>query len=49
LLTLPIYAPLRQKFSFLFCVDSGVNIGGNQKKKKKSFEFASSFMSRTLN
>ena len=48
-LSLPMSSPLMQKFGFLFCVERGVNIGGNPEARKKSFEFASSFMSRTLN
>ena len=47
-LSLPMSSPLMQKFGFLFCVERGVNIGGNPEARKKSFEFASSFMSRTL-
>ena len=47
-LSLPMSSPLMQKFGFLFCVERGVNIGGNATARKKSFEFASSFMSKTL-
>ena len=47
-LSLPMSSPLMQKFGFLFCVERGVNIGGNPEARKKSFEFASSFMSKTL-
>ena len=47
-LSLPMSFPLMQKFGYLFCVKRGVNIGGNPEARKKSFEFASSFMSKTL-
>ena len=47
-LSLSMSSPLMQKFGFLFCVERGVNIGGNPEARKKSFEFASSFMSKTL-
>ena len=47
-LSLPMSSPLMQKFGFLFCVERGVNIGGNPEARKKSFEFASAFMSKTL-
>jgi len=47
-LSLPMSSPLMQKFGFLFCVGRGVNIGGNPEARKKSYDFASSFMSKTL-
>ena len=48
-LSLPMSYTFMQNFGFFFCVERGVNIGGNPEARKKSFEFASSFMSRTLN
>ena len=47
-LSLPMSSPFMQKVGFLFCVERGVNLGGNPIARKKSFEFALSFMSTTL-
>ena len=48
-LSLPMSSPLMQKIGFLFCVERGVNLGGNTESRKKAFDFAKSFMMNTLN
>ena len=48
-LSLPMSSPLMQKIGFLFCVERGVNLGGNTESRKKAFNFAKSFMKNTLN
>ena len=45
----PMSSPLLQKIGFSFCVERGVNIGGNPKARKKAYEFAKTFMNATLN
>ena len=47
-LNLPMSSPLMQKIGFLFCVERGVNLGGNSESRKKAFAFSKSFMKRTL-
>ena len=47
-LNLPMSSPLMQKIGFLFCVERGVNLGGNPKSREKAFAFSKSFMMRTL-
>ncbi len=37
-----------QKLGFLFCVQRGVDIGGNPKAREQSFLFASEFMKSHL-
>ena len=47
-LNLPMSSPLMQKIGFLFCVERGVNLGGNPKSRAEAFAFSKSFMMRTL-
>ena len=47
-LNLPMSSPIMQKIGFLFCVDRGVNLGGNPDSRKKAFLFSKSFMLETL-
>jgi len=47
-LNLPMSSPLMQKIGFLFCVERGVNLGGNPQSRKKAFAFSKYFMMRTL-
>lgn len=47
-LFLPMSSPLLQKLGFLFCVERGVNIGGNPEARIKAFEFAKTFMNDNL-
>ena len=47
-LHLPMSNPWLQKLGFLFCVERGVDIGGNKKARENSFAFAKDFMIRTL-
>ena len=47
-LNLTMSSPLMQKIGFLFCVERGVNLGGNPKSREKAFAFSKSFMMRTL-
>tara|TARA_B100000795_G_C22805523_1_gene444599 strand:+ start:1079 stop:2065 length:987 start_codon:yes stop_codon:yes gene_type:complete len=47
-LRMPMSSPTLQKVGFLFCVERGVNIGGNPEARKKSFTFAKDFMKREL-
>jgi len=47
-LNLPMSSPFMQKIGFLFCVERGVNLGGNPESRKKAFAFSKSFMKRTL-
>ncbi len=47
-LNLPMSSPIMQKIGFLFCVERGVNLGGNPKSREKAFAFSKSFMIRTL-
>ena len=47
-LNLPMSSALMQKIGFLFCVERGVNLGGNPKSREKAFAFSKSFMMRTL-
>ena len=46
-LNLPMSSPIMQKIGFLFCVDRGVNLGGNPDSRKKAFLFSRSFMLET--
>lgn len=45
---LPMSSPLLQKLGFMFCVEQGVDIGGNPAARKKAFAFAKEFMHTTL-
>lgn len=47
-LRLPMSSPLMQKIGFLFCVERGVDIGGNPSARAKSMPFAVGFMEQTL-
>ena len=47
-LRLPMSNPMLQKIGFLFCVDRGVNVGGNLDARKKSLAFAKNFMNNQL-
>ena len=47
-LRLPMSNPMLQKIGFLFCVDRGVNVGGNLDARKKSLVFAKNFMNSQL-
>lgn len=47
-LKIPMSNPTLQKVGFLFCVERGVDIGGNSEARKKSFAFAKDFMEREL-
>ena len=47
-LRLPMSSPILQKVGFLFCVDKGVNVGGNSDARKKSLAFAKDFMKNKL-
>lgn len=47
-LRLPMSNPMLQKIGFLFCVDRGVNVGGNLDTRKKSLAFAKKFMNNQL-
>ena len=38
-----------QKIGFLFCVERGVDIGGNTEARENSMAFAASFMQKHLN
>ena len=46
-LNLPMSSPIMQKIGFLFCVDRGVNLGGNPESREKAFLFSRSFMLET--
>ena len=46
-LNLPMSSPLMQNIGFLFCVDRGVNLGGNPESREKAFLFSRSFMLET--
>ena len=48
-LQLPMSSPLMQKIGFLFCVERGVDIGGNAEARENSMAFAASFMQKHLN
>jgi len=47
-LKLPMDSPLMQKLGFLFCVERGVNIGGNPAARAQSMPFSAAFMEQTL-
>ena len=47
-LHLPMSSPIKQKVGFLFCVERGVNLGGNPESRKKAFQFSKYFMKKTL-
>ena len=47
-LRLPMSSSILQKVGFLFCVDKGVNVGGNSDARKKSLAFAKDFMKNKL-
>ena len=46
-LNFPMSSPIMQKIGFLFCVDRGVNLGGNPESREKAFLFSRSFMLKT--
>ena len=48
-LSLPMSSPIMQKIGFLFCVNRGVDLGGNETYRNEAFKFANSFMKETLN
>ena len=47
-LNIPMSNPTLQKIGFLFCVERGVDYGGNPTSRKKSFEFSEEFIRKTL-
>ena len=47
-LHLPMSSPIMQKIGFLFCVERGVNLGGNPESRNRAFEFSKYFMKKTL-
>ena len=47
-LHLPMSSPIMQKIGFLFCVERGVNLGGNSISREKALSFSRSFMLETL-
>ena len=47
-LRLPMSNSILQKVGFLFCVEKGVNVGGNLDARKKSLAFAEDFMNNKL-
>ena len=42
------YMKMYQEIGFLFCVDRGVNLGGNIESRERAFEFSKYFMKKTL-
>ena len=48
-LQLPMSNGWMQKLGFLFCVERGVDIGGNPTAREQSMAFAASFMQQHLN
>mgnify|MGYP005724510483 FL=1 len=47
-LRIPMSNSILQKVGFLFCVEKGVNVGGNLDARKKSLVFAKNFMNSKL-
>ncbi|MDB2555434.1 dienelactone hydrolase family protein [Flavobacteriaceae bacterium] len=47
-LRIPMSNSILQKVGFLFCVEKGVNVGGNLDARKKSLAFAKDFMKNKL-
>ncbi|MDG1509024.1 MAG: hypothetical protein P8Q53_04510, partial [Flavobacteriaceae bacterium] len=47
-LRIPMSNSILQKVGFLFCVEKGVNVGGNLDARKKSLAFAEDFMNNKL-
>ena len=47
-INIPMSNPFLQKLGLMFCVSRGVQYGGNPKARELSFEFAKSFMKKTL-
>ena len=47
-INIPMSNPFLQKLGLIFCVSRGVKFGGNPTSRKLSFEFAKSFMKKTL-
>jgi len=47
-LRIPMSNPILQKVGLLFCVERGVDIGGNPEARKKALAFAKNFMKRVL-
>tara|TARA_B100001287_G_scaffold175411_1_gene147884 strand:+ start:18616 stop:19581 length:966 start_codon:yes stop_codon:yes gene_type:complete len=47
-LNFPMSSPIMQKIGFMFCVERGVNLGGNPVSREKALLFSRSFMIKTL-
>lgn len=47
-LNIPMSNSILQKFGLIFCVDRGVDYGGNPISRRRSFEFSKDFMMKTL-
>lgn len=47
-LNIPMSNAFLQKLGFMFCVERGVDVGGNPDARKKSFEFSREFMKKNL-
>jgi len=47
-LNFPMSSPIMQKIGFMFCVERGVNLGGNPISREKALSFSRSFMLETL-
>ena len=47
-LKIPMSNSILQKIGFLFCVNRGVDIGGNLDARKSSYPFALEFMKKQL-
>ena len=48
-LQLPMSNPILQKLGLLFCVERGVDLGGNPEARTQAMAFSKSFMKKTLN
>ena len=48
-LQLPMSNPIFQKLGLLFCVERGVDLGGNPEARTQAMAFSKSFMKKTLN
>ena len=47
-LNIPMSNSILQKIGLIFCVDRGVDFGGNPISRRRSFEFSKDFMMKTL-
>ncbi len=47
-LNIPMSNAFLQKLGFMFCVERGVDVGGNPDARKNSFEFSKEFMKKNL-